>query len=264
MPVDTDEARRDLIKEIMNQVLEGPTSRLPRDPRELPARELPPGTWGGLYVLYQAFCLAAKERPASRALFYEIKKQWKDTLTFRRRSQHSTCTVCDKLKADLRHAKSFVQHCKAADTLLGHLATTWRCREIYWGARQQSRSRDNILTLICDGYDKSKPAIPRWSRGRPPKGGAFERIARTHLQLSAVICHGWGVIVFLAEEPVSTGGSYTWECILHACNEVWHQCCKEGRSLPRTLLGLMERCILNQSNVVCFFLLEDEALRAGG
>ena len=235
--MDSEEGRRALLLELMNQALEGPTTRMSvQDPRTLAAWELPPGTWGGLYLLYQAHCLANEDRPASKALFYEATKPWRQTLTFRRKSQHSTCQVCDRLRSEMRHSKSFIGHAKAADRLLGHLATTWRCRQIYWNARQQSRSRDaDILCLITDGMDKSKPALPRWARGQPPKGGVFDRVT---LNLSAILCHGHGCFVFLAEEPVSCGGSYTWECILQAIEAVWKKCCQSARPFPRAFLDL--------------------------
>ncbi|CAJ1460779.1 unnamed protein product [Effrenium voratum] len=221
MNLESEAARSLLMRELMSQALEGPTTRLAKQPRDLAARELPPGNWSGLFVLYQAYCVASNERPASRTLFYQVSKEWRGALKFRPKSQHSTCQTCDKLKSEMRHAKSFMQHAVSADRLLGHLARTWKCREVYWAARQKSRAGDGLLTLICDGYDKSKPALPRWPRGRPPKGGVFERVNRTYLQISCVICHGYGCILYTAEESVSSGGSYSWECILNAIGHCW-------------------------------------------
>ena len=237
--IDSEDARAQLLRELLNQALDGPSSQLGQcDPKKLGARELPPETWGGIFTLYQAHCLAVKERPASRALFYMICKKWRRCLTFRSKSQHSTCLTCDRLKAKLRHSKNFVDHAAASDSLLGHLATTWRCREVYWSARQQSRSHSgSLLTLIVDGYDKSKPSLPRWGRGRTPKGGVYDRVQRAHLNVSAVIAHGFGALIFVANEGMSCGGSYTWECLLHACNEVWLTCCRSGRPMPRSFLG---------------------------
>ncbi|CAJ1361462.1 unnamed protein product, partial [Effrenium voratum] len=232
--LNSEEARATLLQQLMNQALEGPTTRLThRDPRLLAKRELPPGSWSSMYLVYQAHCLACGTRPASRAVFYEVTKRWRHCLKFRSKSQHSTCLQCDRLRAQMRHSKSFMEHAAAADRLLGHLATTWRCRQVYWTAREQSRCKEGIVCIIIDGYDKSKPAIPRWTRGQPPKGGAFERVNRPHIQLSAALAHGHGCVVFLAEEQVSTGGSYTWESLLITINQVWKSCVSAGRSLPR-------------------------------
>lgn len=236
--LDSEQARTQLLQHMMDQVLEGPTTRLMShfDPTSLAERELPPGTWGGVFLLYQAHCLASNEKCASKASFYAISKPWRRVLKFRRKSQHSTCSVCDKIRARMRHAKSFAQNVKAADELLGHLALVWRCREVYWSARQQSRSGDEMLTLICDGFDRSKPLLPRWGRGQTPKNSVCERVPRTGMQLSAVIAHGFGVVIFLSEEHVSCGGSYTWETLLFTINLVWKQCRKSGRSFSRSLL----------------------------
>ena len=236
--LDSPEAREQLLQELVDQALEGPSTRLgKRDLKHLAERELPPGNWGGVYLLYQAHCLATNQKAASRALFYEISKPWRRVLKFRRRSQHSVCTVCDRLRAQMRHAASFIDNAKAADSLLGHLAMVWRCRETYLAARQESRDRaTGLLTLICDGFDKSKPAIPRWGRGQKPKLSVFERVPRTCVQLRAVIAHGYGVNLYLTEEHAETGGSYTWECLLHTVNKVWKLCRQKGQPFSKSLL----------------------------
>ena len=108
-----------------------------------------------------------------------------------------------------------------------------------------SRAKGDQLTLITDGYDKSKPCLPRWAHGRAPKGGAFDKCPRTGMQLSAVIAHGWGCAIYLAPEHVSCGGSYTWETIFHTMSLCWKQSLMEGRSFPRSFLDL---------GLVCFCL----------
>ena len=207
--LDTEQGRASLLNSLLDQYLEGPTLQMTHRLRNLAVRELPPGTWAGVYLLYQAHCISTKQRPASRALFYAVTKPWRKVVKFRRRSQHSVCSVCDRLKAAMRHAKSFVQHAAAADQLLGHLCTTWQCRQIYWAARERSRHVDaDVLCLICDGYDKGKPVIPRWSRGRPPKGDAFDRVNRPAVQISCVLAHGHGCLVFM------TGAHELWRFLL--------------------------------------------------
>ena len=56
----------------------------------------------------------------------------------------------------------------------------------------------------------------------------------TGMQLSAVMCHGWGVEVFLAFEHIGCGSSYTWECLLHSINTCWKAATTQGRMLPRS------------------------------
>lgn len=238
--LDNEEARSKLLQSLVQESLEGPTSRLLRaDPAKMAYRELPPGNWSSLYVLYQSHCLATNQEIAGRSTFYDCTLQWRKCMKFRKKSQHSTCLVCDRLKSEMRHATSFMEHAKFANRLLGHLAQTWKCREKYWEARSNSRAKADQLTLITDGYgyDKSKPCLPRWPHGRPPKGGAFDKCPRTGMQLSAVIAHGWGCAIYLAPEHVSCGGSYTWETLFHTMSLCWKQSVKEGRAYPRSLLG---------------------------
>ena len=209
------------------------------DPAKMAFRELPPGTWSQLYVLYQAHCLSLKEDPSSRSVFYRATKTWRKCLKFRKKSQHSLCLICDRLKARMRHSRDFMDHASSADALLGHLTMTWRCREKYWEARALSRSKGEQLCLIVDGYDKSKPCLPRWGLGRAPKGQAFVKHPRTGMQISAVLAHGWGCAIFMSPEHVSCGGSYTWETLLLTMNMVWRQCAQEGRPAPKSRPGKM-------------------------
>ena len=237
--LDSDEARERLLQEMVDQALEGPTTRLSiKDIKKLAERELPPGNWSGVFLLYQAHCLATKQPASSRALFYEVSKPWRGVLKFRGRSQHSVCQMCDKLRARMRHSKSFVESARATDALLGHLALVWRCRETYWHARQENRSKNGLLTIIIDGYDRSKPALPRWGRGQQPKHSVFERVPRPCVLMSAAIAHGFGVVVFFSEEHGGSGGSYTWECLLYLINKVWKHCRQSGQAFSRSPLDL--------------------------
>lgn len=237
--LDSDQARSELLQCLMDQVLEGSTSRLMNmDLKTLPERELPPGTWGSLFLLYQAKCLSEGDKCASKALFYEVSRPWRRVLKFRRQSQHSSCNLCEKYRSQMRHSKSFVSHAQAVDRLLGHLSHIWRCRSTYWESRQQSRSGDgSLLTLIIDGMDRSKPSLPRWPRGQQPKHSTFERIPRTGVLLSAVLAHGHGVVIFLAEEHASQGSSYTWDSLLFAIDLVWKNCRKTGKPFSRSRLA---------------------------
>ena len=238
MDLDNEECRAKLLNDLLQDALEGPTSRMSKlSPKQLAARELPPGNWQQLYLLYVASCQANNTEAASRSTFYEATSDWRKTLQFRHRSQHSVCGTCDRLKATMRSAKDFQSHAKAADALLGHLTLTWRCRQTYWGARQASRAKQDVLTIIYDGFDKSKPMLPRWAHGRLPKTPIFERVPRTHLAVSATLAHGWGCVMFLAEEGVSTGGSYSWEALFVTMSLCWEAARKKGCAFPSSCLG---------------------------
>lgn len=178
---DDEAARTQLLQTLIADALDGGTSKTQITPANLAQRELPPGNWSQLYVLYQAWCLSTSSRCASRAAFYACSKEWRKALRFRPHSKHSVCHLCDTLKSRMKHASNFMAHAKATDNLLEHLSNMWRCRQAYWLAREKSRATQDLLTIIYDGFDKAKPAIPRWSRGQAPKQAAVERIPRSHL-----------------------------------------------------------------------------------
>ena len=232
-----EETRMKLLGQLMADALEGTAMRASKlDPRVLSQRELPPGNWAQLFLLYQAHCLAKDIPAASRATFYACTRTWRKTLKFRHRSKHSLCVTCDKLKSQMRCAKGFVEHARFADLLLGHLSLTWRCRQVYWNIREQSRAHQDVLCVIFDGFDKSKPALPRWAHGRLPKAAVFERVNRPHMQVSAALAHGYGCHIYISEEQASCGGSYTWECLFHLMDDVAHACRTASRPMPSSRL----------------------------
>lgn len=226
----------------MLDALEGPSSRVSKlNPKLLAAREMPPGNWQQVYTMYTAACLANQAEAASQSTFYNATRTWRKTLTFRHRSQHSIFGVCDRLKSQMRSSRDFQRHARAADELLGHLALTWRCRQTYWAARENSRSRHGVLCIIYDGFDKSKPMLPRWEHGRLPKVPCFEKVSRTHLGVSATLAHGFGCCVFLAEEDVSTGGSFSWEALFITMSKCWEASRQRGLIWPSSLLSCRVR-----------------------
>jgi hypothetical protein len=232
-----EDGREALLQRLLDSVLEGPSTQVRIPPNYLAKRELPPGNWAGVFLLYLASCKALKQRPASKATFYQAVKQWKGCLKFRKKSTHSTCHICDMWRAKMRHAASFWEHASATDALLGHLTLTWRCRQEYWAARCRSRARDDLLCMIVDGYDRSKPVLPRWGRGRMPKSPVFEKHNRPHLNISAVYCHGYCLNVFMSDEYFSTGGDYTWETLMISLDQCFKACREKNKALPTGLLG---------------------------
>lgn len=62
--------------------------------------------------------------------------------------------------------------------LLAHYTSQWRDREVYWTARQRSRSIRDVLCLILDSYDKAKICLPTFPQRRTPKAQVYETIRR--------------------------------------------------------------------------------------
>ena len=130
----------------------------------------------------------------------------------------------------------------------------WRCRQAYWSARAASRARQDLLTIIYDGFDKTKMMILRWSHGRLPKTPTFERIPRVNLFLSATLAHGWGCCIFLAEEGVSTGGSFSWEALFLTISSCWEAARQRGISFPSSFLGWLDFTLCGLTYQSFFFL----------
>lgn len=65
-----------------------------------------------------------------------------------------------------------------SDQLLGHYTQTFKDRNVYYAARERSRSQRDILVCILDSFDKAKMVVPRWCWGRTPKKPIYEQIHR--------------------------------------------------------------------------------------
>ena len=212
------EMRDAMLEKLMHSTLDKHLA----EPDELALKMLPPGRWSHLYQLYCAKCLSAAQPCASRSVFYEVAKKWRRCLQFRQRSQHSTCLVCDRLRAKMRNTRDLGIHLRFVEEYLDHLKMQWECRQAYWNARERSRMKDGrTLCLIVDGFDKSKPVVPRWPHGRQPKGGVFERVRRLGLGISCVLVHGYSCHIFVSDEAVPDDSSWTLECCARAIDSAY-------------------------------------------
>lgn len=184
-------------------------------------------------------CVSPKRPAASRATFYSTSKQWRKCLRFRSKRAHSTCKTCDVLKSKMHHARDFWRHARACDEHLHHLSDTWKSRQCYWGGRERERERAyttrDTLSIISDGFDRSKPVLPRWAHGRQPKGGIFEKVNRPHLNITCAYAHSYACIVYLAPEFAPTGGAYQWELLLRTIQICTDLCKERGQQLPSAL-----------------------------
>jgi hypothetical protein len=168
---------------------------------------------------------------ASPFVFYQVwNRDWKHVLLFRKVSTHTTCSICHKLKSQIRCAKGLQAHLAHCDRLLQHMARQWADRHCYRKLRDQARREKNLLVAICDGMDRSKFALPRWAQGRAPK--AAEKHRRPVLEVSAVIFHGHGTYVFITDEDTSIGSDWSCEIVMTALDHVYARARLEGTVLP--------------------------------
>jgi hypothetical protein len=74
---------------------------------------------------------------------------------------------------------------------------------IYWWCRYASRHNLDVLTIIIDSMDKAKLAWPQWPWGIIDK--VLDKIRRPRVILTAAIAHGYGVLLYVADEELSHG-----------------------------------------------------------
>lgn len=99
-----------MLKKLIRHHVMGPTQRIlleEQDLNALPLRELPPGNVATLFLMYLAFVRVSQGSApaASKSCFYGVARRWKHCLVFRRKSDHSMCVECSRLKTALREAR---------------------------------------------------------------------------------------------------------------------------------------------------------------
>ena len=233
----TEPERKKLLNLLMNSALEADLSRsvFQLGPKDLIRRFLPPGNWTDIYHLYISYQNAQGLQCASPTTFFRVVKAsgWKKVLRFRPISQHTTCPCCQKLKAQLRHAKDISEHARAADKLMRHLQGTFLDRRVYWSQRTRAKRDRDVLVCIQDSMDKGKFALPKFIDGRVPKHLAT--LNRPVLEFTANIIHGRLVYIALSDEGENSGSSWSLEVLNRAldCAYVQAQC--RGLTWPSEL-----------------------------
>ena len=108
-----EDMREQLLRRLIDNRLLGPHRQVSElCPKDLPVKQLPPGSTSNLFLMYLAFMRQSDQAgspPASRSTFYSVAKQWSKCLQFRRRCEHAMCAVCQSLKAKI-HASTDSQH----------------------------------------------------------------------------------------------------------------------------------------------------------
>lgn len=96
-----------------------------------------------------------------------------------------------------------------------------------------SRQTRDIATLILDGMERRKFALPKWPWGRTPKDA--EKYHRPVLELTGCICHGHGVYLYLADGDVSIGANWHATVLLRSLEFLRQSCSRRGEPLPQFL-----------------------------
>lgn len=99
--------RQELLQRLIDIRLMGATTQVGFNfnPSRLALRELPHGNWSNVHILYQAHCRAKQEIPASKSTFFAVSQAWRCCLRFHKKTQHSLCVTCSRLKMLIRNSK---------------------------------------------------------------------------------------------------------------------------------------------------------------
>lgn len=215
LTIDTKQSQKDLLTALLDSSLESDLARgvARSGPEGLARRYLPPGTPTDIFHLHQSHQIACQAKAASSSTFFRTfhESGWAHVLRFRAKSQHSMCTTCHKLKARIRAARGIQEHASASDQLYRHLSGQFADRKVYWELKSRSRHERDLLTIICDGMDKSKFSLPRYYQGRVPK--ALETVVRPSCELYTVMIHGHAVCTFVTDSDQTAGASWVMETL---------------------------------------------------
>lgn len=135
-------------------------------------------------------------------------------MKFRHESSHAKCATCLRHQAMIR---SLAGHSAARATQQGlyheHLVHQYQDRLSYWVARGESRQHGLSVTMVTDGMDQSKWALPRseWVRSKE-----FATLQRPRCHVSALIAHGWFQLYAVSDSTLPKDSNATIELVSHA------------------------------------------------
>ena len=155
--------------------------------------------------MYQSESFARGQPCASPSTFFRTLRSsgWRQKLKFRHISNHAQCQICQRLKSGIKHAATIQRHAECADKYMRHLSGVYADRQAYAQYKWRAIHQRDVITMIVDSMDKSKFRLPRFPHGRCPK--TLENRKRPELQVTACICHGRGLFVYITDEDAATG-----------------------------------------------------------
>lgn len=115
-----EQLREDLLRRLVDRELLGPSRQilLDGDVARLPLRELPRGNIASLYLMFLAYARTTDSPATGKSTFYKVARKWSVCLRFRRKSDHSLCVECSRLKARINACKDS-QLCAGINVLSG-------------------------------------------------------------------------------------------------------------------------------------------------
>ncbi|CAK9076763.1 unnamed protein product, partial [Durusdinium trenchii] len=195
---------------------------LPQDLKGRKLKFLPPNTING----YCELCSLELGRRVNRRQFCLVWEETFPHLLIRNKSQHGKCGQCVRHRLVLKRlAKKPIARRAQMEYFRGHLQTQYKDRCRYWKNRSESiqgplPDGSARLTLIIDSVDHSKFMLPR---SLATQAKCFSNFIRPTLSTTAIICHGYGLFVYISEPNVVHDSSWSCDLLCHALSTVVSQ-----------------------------------------
>ena len=168
-------------------------------------RYLPPGHCSDYYEQYLLETCDSGDK-VSFVTFWRTWYTHFNHMKFRHQTNHSVCAVCLHCKLLIREMAGFLKAREAQRLLLvRHLQSQYRDRSCYWEGRAQSRIKSHgLIQVIIDSMDQQKFAFPR---GAIYQGKHLSGFNRPRAHCTAVICHGFFILVTISEHSLPKNAS---------------------------------------------------------
>ena len=192
-------------------------------------------TYSDLFRVYQSESFARGQPCASPSTFFRTLRSsgWRQKLKFRHISNHAQCQICQRLKSGIKHAATIQRHAECADKYMRHLSGVYSDRQAYAQYKWRAIHQRDVITMIIDSMDKSKFRLPRFPHGRCPK--TLENRKRPELQVTACICHGRGLFVYITDEDAATGSDWSLEVLSLSLNKAFELAQQSNEAWPSHL-----------------------------
>ena len=144
-------------------------------------------------------------------------------LALREESHHAQCGVCTRHKLLLRKLSGDRQlRNQQMKAYSEHLQRQYDDRVQYWAARTRSRipvlpDGEHSICLIIDGQDHNKYRYPRDTIFQSKE---LSGCIRPCMDATAVIAHGYGILMALSEPFVRKDSSWSCELIAYVVNQI--------------------------------------------
>ena len=111
----------------------------------------------------------------------------------------------------------------------------------------------DVLTIIIDSMDKAKFCWPQFPWGRKDK--ALDGQRRKKLVVIGAIAHGYGTLLFIADEKLSHGSSAFCDVLCRVLEFVRSECSASGRAFPKHLVVQSDNTTAQAKNQYVFMFL---------